>query len=122
MANDPLNLDEAGEWAGLWWQPDNTRERVPGVLRYDPEGGLSLSLIGAFEDRITSNPAPGLTMVHEGTRTWDVIHGAAEQREISLLGCVPTGGKRTMGARVNSPDTQILTAMTAIIGAHVSGE
>ncbi|KOX33952.1 hypothetical protein ADK67_04890 [Saccharothrix sp. NRRL B-16348] len=122
MANDPLNLDESGEWAGLWWRPDNADEQVPGVLRYDPEGGLSLSLIGAFEDRITTNPAPGVTMYHEGTRTWDVIHGAAEQREISLLGCIPTGEKRTMFARVNSPDKQVLAAMTAIIGAHVSGE
>jgi hypothetical protein len=121
MAKDSLNLDEAGEWAGLWWRPDNADERVPGVLRYDPEDGLSLSLIGAFEDRIMSHPTPGLTLYHEGTRTWDVIHGAAEQREISLLGCVPTGGKRTMFARVDSPDTQTLTAMTAIVGAHVSG-
>ncbi|MGP3973017.1 HEPN domain-containing protein [Streptomyces sp. 8N114] len=122
MANDPLNLDEAGEWAGLWWLPDDPDEQVPGVLRYDAEGGLSLSLIGAFEDRITSNPAPGVTAYHEGTRTWDVIHGAAEQREVTLLGCVPTGGKRTMFARVKSPDKQTVTATTAIIGAHVSGE
>lgn len=122
MANDPLSLDEAGEWAGLWWLPGDPDERVPGVLRYDAEDGLSLSLIGAFEDRIMSNPAPGVTAFHEGTRTWDVIHGAAEQREVTLLGCVPTGGKRTMFARVKSPDKQTVTASTAIIGAHVKGE
>lgn len=122
MANDPLNLDEAGEWAGLWWLPDDPDERVPGVLRYDAEGGLWLSLIGAFEDRIMSTPAPGVTAFHEGTRTWDVIHGAAEQREVTLLGCVPAGGKRTMFARVKSPDKQAVTAATAIIGAHVKGE
>lgn len=122
MANEPLNLDESGEWAGLWWLPDNADEQVPGVLRYDPEGGLLLSLIGAFEDRITSKPAPGVTMYHEGTRTWDVIHGAAEQREITLLGCAPKSVKRTMFARVKSPNKQTVTAITAIIGAHVSGE
>ncbi|MEW1615831.1 MULTISPECIES: HEPN domain-containing protein [unclassified Streptomyces] len=122
MTNDPLNLDEAGEWAGLWWLPDAPDEQVPGVLRYAPEGGLSLSLIGAFEDRITSHPAPGVTVYHEGARTWDVIHGAAEQREITLVGCVPKGGKRTLFARVKSPDKQTVAAMIAIIGAHVSGE
>lgn len=122
MVNDPLNLDEAGEWAGLWWLPDDPDEQVPGVLRYDPEGGLSLSLIGAFEDRITSNPAPGVTAHREGTRTGDVIHGAAEQREITLIGCVPYGGKRTMFARVKNPDKQTVAATTAIIGAHVSGD
>jgi hypothetical protein len=106
----------------LWWLPDEPDERVPGILRYDAEGGLSLSLVGAFEDRIISNPAPGVTAYHEGTRTWDIIHGVAEQREVTLLGCVPTGGKRTMFARVKSPDKQTVTAAAAIIGAHVSGD
>lgn len=122
MANDPLDLDETGEWAGLWWLPDNPDARVPGVLNHDADGGLSLSLIGAFEDRIVSNTASGVTRYHEGTRTWDVIHGAAEQREISLLGSVPNSTKRTIGARVASPDRQTVTATVAIIGAHVSGD
>lgn len=122
MTNDPLNLDEAGEWAGLWWLPEDPDEQVPGVLRYDPEDGLSLSLIGALENRVMSNPAPGVTAFHEGSRTWDVIHGAAERREITLLGCVPNSSKRTFDARVTSPDKQIVAATIAIIGAHVSGE
>ncbi|NYI71907.1 hypothetical protein GGQ54_002467 [Naumannella cuiyingiana] len=122
MSNDPLSLDEAGEWAGLWWLPDDPDETVPGVLRYDADGGLSLSLIGAFEDRITSTPKPGVTAYHEGTRTWDVIHGSAEQREITLLGTVPRRSRRTFGARVASPDKQTVTATVAIIGAHISGD
>ncbi|RKT83371.1 hypothetical protein SAMN05421805_105143 [Saccharopolyspora antimicrobica] len=122
MTNDPLNLDESAEWSGLWWLPGAPDEQVPGVLRYEPEDGLVLSLIGTFEDRILSNLSPGMTVFHEGSRTWDVIHGAAEQREITLLGCVPNSSKRTIGARVKSPDKQIVVATTAIIGAHVSGE
>lgn len=117
---DPLNLDEVGEWAGLWWLPDAPGEQVPGVLRYEPENGLTLSLIGAFEDRIMSEIAPGVVALHEGTRTWDVIHGVAEQCEISLLGCVPNGGRKVLGARVKSPDTQTVMSTTALIGAHVS--
>ncbi|MCI7306385.1 MAG: hypothetical protein MR522_09030 [Trueperella sp.] len=122
MTNNPLNLDEAVEWAGLWWLPDDPDERIPGTLRYDGEGSLSLALIGAFEDRIMSNYAPGAIASHEGTRTWDVIHGVAEQHEITLLDCVPTSGKRVMSSRVKSPDTQTVMATIAIIGAHVSGE
>lgn len=122
MSNDPLNLDEAGEWAGLWWLPDGPDEKVPGVLRYDVDGGLLLSLIGAFEDRVMSNPAPGVVRYHEGTRTWDVIHEVAERREITLLGSVPKSSKRAFGARVTSPDKQTVSAVVAIIGAHVRGD
>ncbi|MGV9319469.1 ApeA N-terminal domain 1-containing protein [Streptomyces sp. NPDC003660] len=122
MANDPLNLDEAGEWSGLWWLPNAPDQKVPGVLRYSPDDGLLLSLIGAFEDRIMSTPSPGLTVFHEGSRNWDIIHGAAEQREISLLGCFPKSGKRTHGARVKSPDRQTVLAITALVGTHVNCE
>lgn len=122
MADDPLNLDESAEWAGLWWLPETPDDKIPGVLRYEPGGGPVLSLIGAFEDRIISRPSPGLAMIHEGSRTWDVIHGAAEHREVTLLGCFPSGSKRTFGARVRSPDKQTVVATTALIGVHVSGE
>ena len=60
MSNDPLKLDELGEWAGLWWLPEAPGERLPGVLRYDGQGGLALSLIGAFEERIFQQLAPGV--------------------------------------------------------------
>lgn len=122
MTNDPLNLDEAVEWAGLWWLPDDPGKQIPGILRYDGEGRSSLSLIGAFEDRIFSSPAPGVTLYHGRARTWDVIHGVAEQREVTLLGCVPTRPTRTMFARVESPDIQTISATIVIVGAHVSGE
>jgi hypothetical protein len=122
VANDPLNLDEPAEWAGLWWLPESPDNAIPGVLRYEPDAGPVLSLIGAFEDRIMSNLAPGLIAVHEGHRTWEAIHGVAKQREITLLGCIPSGATRTMGARVKSPDTQAVKAAAALIGAHVNKE
>ncbi|EFU60437.1 HEPN domain-containing protein [Actinomyces sp. oral taxon 180] len=122
MTNDPLNLDEAVEWAGLWWLPDDPGKQIPGILRYDGEGRSSLSLIGAFEDRIFSTVASGVMDELEGTRTWDVIHGVAEQREVTLFGCVPTRSTRTMFSRVKSPDIQTISATIVIVGAHVSGE
>lgn len=122
MANAPFNLNEAGEWAGLWWLPEAPNERVPGVLRYDGDGGLSLSLIGAFEDRVISTPAPGMVVLHEGVRRWEVVHGVAEQREITLLDCIATRSNRAPDARVKSPDKQSVLVVSAIIGAHVTGD
>ncbi|MEU7646896.1 hypothetical protein [Streptomyces huasconensis] len=68
---DPLNLDAPSEWAGLWWLPEAPEYQVPGVLRYEPEGGLVLSLIGAFEDRVMTTHTPGVVMIHEGHQAWE---------------------------------------------------
>jgi hypothetical protein len=118
---EPLNLDKPSEWTGLWWLPGRPDDQVPGVLRYDPATGLRLSLIGVLEDRVMAHPSPDVTLVHEGTQSWEILHGAAEQREVTLLGCVPVRSKRTMGARVKSPDQQTVEATTAVIGMHLSG-
>lgn len=121
MPSEPLHLAETHEWSGLWWLPEAPDERVPGVLRYDREGGATLSLIGTFEDRILKEVSPGVFDEH-GSRTWDVMHGVAERREITLLGCVPTSTNRTIGARVKSPDKQVVSAQTALVGVHAGDE
>lgn len=121
MPNKPLNLDESSEWAGMWWLPEAPHAIVPGVLRYDGAGGLSLTLIGAFEDRIMSHPSPGATAYSPGSRPWEVIHGTARQREITLLNATATSSRRTYGAVVQSPHEQTISADIAVIGAHVEG-
>lgn len=120
MPTEPLHLVESHEWSGLWWLPGAPDERVPGVLRYDRDGGAELTLIGTFEDRVMTSPRPGVTHVHEGTRSWDVILGVAQNREITLLGCIPTSTKRSFGARVKSPDKQVVSAQSALIGVHAA--
>ncbi|HEX5406780.1 MAG TPA: HEPN domain-containing protein [Pseudonocardiaceae bacterium] len=122
MADDPLNLDEPGEWAGLWWLPEEPENKFPGVLRYLPNSRIELSLIGAFENRLMTHTSSGVVLVHSGSRTFDVIHGAAERREITLFDCHASNTSRSMGARVKTPDKQTLVASTALIGVHVSDE
>ena len=82
-SRQPADLGDVREWAGLWRLPDDPDGGVPGILRYDGAGGLSLSLIGTLEDRIMSNPSPGVTTFREGRRARDVIHGVAEWRDHS---------------------------------------
>ena len=120
MSNDPLKLDESGEWAGLWWLPEAPDERLPGVLRYDGKGGLSLSLIGAFDERTSSSPAPGVTFVHAAVRTWDVIWGVADGREVTLLDCLPTRPDSSGFARLKTSDVQVVVAAIGVVGVHVS--
>lgn len=110
LGSEPLSLHKAGEWPGLWWPADKPEDQMPGVLRYDPEGGLELTLIGRFAD-------PNGT-----TLAWHMIHGAADRREMSLLDCALKNSRRTSRARVNSPDEQVIAASTAVIGAHIDGD
>ena len=64
MSHEPLNLDDDGEWAGEWWLPDEPDHKVPGTLRYTSADGLALTLMGTFEDRISTTISPGVVAFH----------------------------------------------------------
>jgi len=118
LINDPLKLDQHSEFEGFWWLPDKPDEKVPGILRYEPGSGLSLSLIGGFEDRITSSPSPGVTTIHAGSRSWKIIYGMANRREITLIDCVPI---KTNGFFWEI-EKQIITANLSLVGVYIGDE
>lgn len=114
-------LDLPAEWSGHWWLPDDPSHAVPGVLRYEPDDGLLLSLIGGFEYRIMEEVRPGAYNVRNESRTWPVVHGIAENKAITLLNCLPEHSQ-TYGPGVNGPSTQTISALTALVGVHLDGE
>lgn len=118
MSTEPLCLADANEWSGEWWLPEDPERRIPGVLRYSPEDGLKLTLIGAFEDRIMV-PMEGGVSIDQGSRSWGAIWGAAEHREFTLMDCLPADSTRTFGARVRSPEKQTIVASFAVLGMHL---
>lgn len=118
MQSETHVLAESAEWAGLWWLPDEPGVRVPGTLRYSPDVGLSLELIGRFENWRVTELSPGVVAYGEG-HGWEVIHGAARQREITLFECFAARGSLTWGARFPSPASQSIVASAAVVGAHV---
>lgn len=122
MLNVPFNLSETGEWTGSWWLPEYPNERVPGVLRCDGEGTLSLSLIGRLEDRIVALPPQNGLVFFVGGQPWDVIYGAVGEREITLFDCTSKSNPRGSTTLVEGPDKQTVEARSAIIGVHVSSE
>jgi len=38
------------EYKGIWWLPDKPEEQIPGTLRFTPDEGAVLDLIGSFKD------------------------------------------------------------------------
>ncbi|MGC4805728.1 HEPN domain-containing protein [Micromonospora sp. DT233] len=111
-------LDLAWEWSGYWWLPTEPERKVPGTLRYEPAEGLQLSLIGGFEERVLQTLGDGVVSVMEGRRSWSVICGVAETREITLLDCIPTSS-RSYGFGFDGPDKQTIHATIALAGTHL---
>ncbi|MCW2920510.1 MAG: hypothetical protein JWL76_384 [Thermoleophilia bacterium] len=48
-------FDEPLEQFGWWWLPDDDEHALPGTLRYTPERGVQLDLLGEFQ---TERPEP----------------------------------------------------------------
>jgi len=41
---------EEFEYKGIWWLPDRPKEQIAGILRFTPNEGAILDLIGSFKD------------------------------------------------------------------------
>ena len=42
-------MEKSAEYQGYWWLPDEPEEEVPGTLKFDPDEGASLNLLGSFK-------------------------------------------------------------------------
>ncbi|WP_158068481.1 hypothetical protein [Serinicoccus sp. CUA-874] len=95
-------LSELRTWRGYWWPPGEEDKAMPGTLTYRPDEGLVLDLIGGWDTEIRQEVRPGVFAVMEGSRRWPVLHGLAENREITILDCLaPTPCLATSGRRKN---------------------
>ena len=81
-----MRLEEAFEFKGYWWRPDDPNNMVAGVLTYKPGESIILELIGTF-DKGNDAVVAFLNKSEEG-----VIHGAlGNAKKVTLLKCYPSG-------------------------------
>lgn len=120
MSYKPLLLNEKREWLGEWWLSDAPERRVPGILKYDGEGGIRLKLIGALEGGELWIPKDETTL--SSKKAWKIIYGVAQNCEISLLNPVPLSVQCTVGGRAKSPIIQTVLIESALIGVHIGKE
>ena len=92
------------------------RRRCRGHSTYRPDAGLALELIGGWDAEITKEVRPGVFDVLEDSRRWPVLHGRAENRQITLLDCMPT---HTMSRNFGPPEEQTIHVLTALVGIHL---
>lgn len=108
MTWDGPTLFDASEYPGGWWSPEHLEERVAGTASFDPEEGVRLRTIGAFEW------AP--TEPSQGPLSPALLLG--------LVGSVPTPVTLYRASRIGpvatspQPTASTFTARYMIVGHH----
>ncbi|MCT1829591.1 ApeA N-terminal domain 1-containing protein [Brevibacterium luteolum] len=114
-------LHEPAEWKGFWWLPEDSEQKCPGFLKYDPHKGIQLTLIGGFDETIWEDVAPAGRSRSGETRSFPVILGlSAGGKEITLFDAYPAHST-TVGLGIGlGPSEQTIHAADALVGTHVS--
>ncbi len=103
-----INLDQALEYKGYWYLPSSSEKKVAGILTYIPSDKITLELIGAFDNSLSS--------LFE-TKEEKVIYGkTSDAKEVTLLQCFQCSS-------INfSSDFPIVTYNCSylIIGKHIN--
>jgi hypothetical protein len=120
MATVPHRVFEV---EGEWWLPGKEGRRVPGRLRFDPEGGGELRLIGTFRSMFEGGERRGRdgSIVVSYTResierdgTYPRILGLANGWPYTLEDCFQTNARRFL-----TGGTETITVGQIYRGVHV---
>lgn len=74
MSDDDLTIEQS--WRGNFWLPATPDNTQPGFLTYTPTDGVTLSLVGGFDDRRKTRTSPTGFTIEQGSGRFAVIHGA----------------------------------------------
>lgn len=106
-------------YTGFWWEDGAATEQQPGTLTIAADGKAELDLIRGF-DLFTGRKeieSGGITFESFDERPIKVLHGVADNKEFTLLGC------RSSHVQLNSltgkPDKQTLRVRRVLIGIHL---
>jgi hypothetical protein len=97
---------EKSEYQGYWWLPDKAERKVPGTLKFDPDEGARLELLGSLKgvEDFGSMLDP------------ELILGLSSKREpITLQDCGETKSNMTIGQGFA---TSSFNADTVFVGDH----
>ncbi|WP_067135658.1 HEPN domain-containing protein [Microtetraspora malaysiensis] len=113
---------------GEWWLPGREGRRVTGTLRFDPEFGAELRLIGAFRGILDGGELTErrgtITVTHsresiERDGTYPRILGVAGGKPYTLEDCVQTQAVRHL---MNGGAAEAINVRQIYQGAHFEGD
>lgn len=95
---------EEFEYKGIWWLPAEPEKEVPGTLRFTPDDGATLDLIGSFKD-----------MTQMGTTlNPEIILGFSSGKNITLHKCLEIESHLSFPGLLETS----FRAMTVFVGAY----
>ena len=104
-------------WRGNFWLPENPDHAQQGFLTYSPHDGVTLSLVGGFNDRERIQTSPTGYMRREGSGRFSVIHGAVGSgMPVTLADCRVThsSSSRFMD-HIDDQDITVAHALTGVL-------
>lgn len=123
-----VDLSTEQSWRGRFWLPGQPDREQRGVLTYDPYQGITLSLVGGFDDGRWKQLSPGAYAMREGSGQFLVIHGRVGAKPVSLLDCRVSAsrssgffqpdeqevriGRTLMGVFLGDPDAEAFSELT----------
>ena len=115
-------LSNPRSWTGHWWLPEDSVNKVPGVLTWEPGGGLTLRMIGGWPHREVTEPVRGVRLTHDRISGWPAVYGVAENKPITLLNVQTLSAQTYHLGMSEGPDKLDVIAATALIGYHLGGD
>jgi hypothetical protein len=99
-------LNDGFEYQGHWWLPGEAGDKVPGILKFDPDDGATLDLLGSLK---------GLEGVIELLEPKIILGLSSNGRRITLHECDKSLGNLVIGSGFS---TSSFAVSTIFVGEH----
>src|SRR5215208_1634119 len=99
-------MNDAFEYQGHWWLPGTEGDKVPGILKFDPDAGATLDLLGSFK---------GLEGIIDPFDPKIILGLSSGGRLITLHDCRQTSGNLAIGRGIS---TSTFAVNTVLVGEH----
>lgn len=102
-------MNETFEYQGYWWLSGADEDKVPGILKFDPDEGASLELMGSLK---------GLEGIVDPFEPEIILGLSSEGKHVTLKGCGKTRGALRFGGGFS---TSAFAVSTVFVGSTSSG-
>lgn len=102
-------------WRGPFWLPSQPDRDQRGVLTYDPNNGITLSLVGGFDDGGRVQLSSGGYAMREVSGRFPVIHGRVGSKPVSLLDCrIVASSSSGIGFELDEQEVRVGRMLTGV--------